>query len=153
MARPAQQAVYREVWTHWEGGTSLSMETPARSSVDDVHANVDALMLSIFEAVRGHEAATDATAGVEAQQAVAAVKCQDIVDKYNSTLAAIDDLVGIDSTKEQQEEEIRALSAQCRLARERIMQHEDQLAAKRNAIDGQLKALLNDDVLGLQPSS
>lgn len=112
------------------------------SSVDDVHREIDQLMLAIFEAVRGHEAATDGPGGT-------AAKCQEIVDRYNGTLAAVDNLVGINRTKEEQEAEIRDLSEQGRIVRERIMKHEDNLVAQRATIDEKLKALYSDTQLGL----
>lgn len=114
------------------------------ASVDDVHKEIDRLMLSIFEAVRGHEAPADGPGGTTA-------KCQEIVDRYNATLAAVDSLVGINRTKEEQEAEIRDLSEQCRLVRQRIMKHEDNLVAQRAAIDDKLKALFSDTQLGLTP--
>ena len=122
--------------------------SPAGASVDEVHTCVDGLVLSIFEAVLGHEAVTAETSA-EGREIVTAAKCRAISEKYAAAQSAVDRLVGIDRTPQQQEEEILRLSEQCKATRERILQREAQLVQRRNDIDSQIKDLINDSVLGL----
>lgn len=121
------------------------------ASVDDVHARIDALMLSLFEAVRGHEAVTAETS-VEARGAVSEQLQQTVADNYAATLRSVQSLVGLNRTSKEQEDEIASLAEQCEQVRQRILQREDKLVQRREDIDTQLKKLLNDQVLGLSRS-
>ena len=121
------------------------------TSVDDVHARIDALMLSLFEAVRGHEAVTAETS-VEARGAVSEQLQQTVADNYAATLRSVQSLVGLNRTSKEQEDEIASLAEQCEQVRQRILQREDKLVQRREDIDTQLKELLNDQVLGLSRS-
>lgn len=132
------------------GMTTAESSTEKKTySVDDVHKEIDGFMLSVFEAVHGHEAVTAETSH-ESRIALSAAKCQAILDRYTNACTAIEGLVGITKTKQEQEEEIEQLSEQCRVVRERILEREAVLVQRREDIDVKLKELLNDDVLGIK---
>jgi hypothetical protein len=133
------------------GGDAGDGVAPMCTSVDDVQARIDALMLSLFEAVRGHEAVTAETS-VEARGAVSAQLQQTVADNYAATLRSVQNLVGLNRTSKEQEDEIASLAEQCEQVRQRILQREDKLVQRREDIDTQLKELLNDQVLGLSRS-
>ena len=123
-------------------------EGAGASSVDDVHAAVDGLVLSVFEAVVGHEAVT-AEETDEGREAVTAAKCQSIADKLAAAQSAVERLTGVRRTQAEQEAEILKLSEECKAARNRILQREAQLVQRRGEIDAAIKSLLSDKALGL----
>ena len=118
-------------------------------SVDAVHSGVDALVLSIFEAVLGHEAVT-AESDASARAALTAAKCQTIREKYGAALEAVEHLTGIDKSPQEQEEEILRLSSLCKAARQRILDREAELIRRREQIDSSLKNIFSNDRLGLK---
>ena len=65
------------------------LKTSKKRSVDEVHDHIDDLMLSVFEAVRGHTAAVDAL-GAESKEYVAQEKCHRITSSYNAAIEAVD---------------------------------------------------------------
>ena len=127
-------------------------------TVDAVHDQLDALVLSVFEAIRGHEVAVK---NAEKEEAVAGqIKpalqrahrdvAKEVRVQYNATMARIDELVGVERTKAQQEELLERQDQEIVQLRDRVVQAEKNLLSKRNAIDKQLQTLLSDDVLGLR---
>jgi len=115
-------------------------------SVDEVHDLLDSLVLSVFNTVRGHgEVSGDGSNLQTVQQANSEV----IRETLESTLTAIDNLVGINSTQVQQEQILSAQSEQIATLKAHILQLEEQMRARKSEIDGQLNTVLSNSALGL----
>lgn len=115
-------------------------------SVDEVHDLLDSLVLSVFNTVRGHgEVSGDGSNLQAVQQANSEV----IRETLESTLTAIDNLVGINSTQVQQEQILSAQSEQIASLKAHILQLEEQMRARKSEIDGQLNTVLSNSALGL----
>jgi len=116
------------------------------TSVDEVHDLLDTLMLSAFNTVRGHaEVSGDGTNLQTVQRANSAA----IHEKLVATLTAIENLVGMQSTQVQQEQILSEQSRQISALKERILQLEEQMRARKKEIDVQLNAALNNAALQL----
>jgi len=125
-------------------------------TVDAVHDELDGLVLSVFEAIRGHEVAVQQAAQAEGsgEEQLAIVrkgKALEVNRKHQSAKAAVESLLGIDTTQEQQEVELLQQSERIAQLRERILLSEGKLLQKKKSIDAALSSELSDDVLGLQP--
>ena len=130
------------------------MQNLAAGTVDAVHDTLDSLVLSVFEAIRGHEAAVlqaglEEEGGEQALQAVRKEKAEEVHRKYVAAVQSVQSLAGLDTTPGQQEEELQQQSQRIQQLRERILTSEGKLLQKKNSIDAALSAELSDQVLGL----
>lgn len=85
-------------------------------TLDKLQDGIDAFMLSLFESVR------QKTEGVDPE-----VNAKNVLEKYNSVLSSIDNLVGINQTKEEQVSELRRVSELCEQKRASILRKEKEL--------------------------
>ena len=115
--------------------------------VEEVHEKLDMFVLSIFEAVRGHEVAQ---LGEEKWKIEATEKNTDIHKKYHDTIDSIDKLKGMNRTEEDQTRTLDDQSIRIAALKEKILQYENELITRKETIDLQLRTHLNDDVLGLK---
>jgi hypothetical protein len=115
--------------------------------VEEVHEKLDMFVLSIFEAVRGHEVAQ---LGEEKWKIEATEKNTDIHKKYHDSIDSIDKLKGMNRTEEDQTRTLDDQSIRIAALKEKILQYENELITRKETIDLQLRTHLNDDVLGLK---
>lgn len=120
------------------------------TSVEDVTLKLDALCLSLFEAVRGHQAAPPPGRAETSLKDFIAGKAQDILKAHEETAAAIDNLAGIDTTQEEQEMIISQLMADVAAKKKNIIDLEKRVLAFSEKIDAELEELLTDDTCGLK---
>jgi hypothetical protein len=131
------------------------MQNLTAGTVDAVHDTLDSLVLSVFEAIRGHEVAVlqaglEEEGGEQALQAVRKEKAEEVHRKYVAAVQSVQSLAGLDTTPSQQEEQLQQQSQRIQQLRERILTSEGKLLQKKNSIDAALSAELSDQVLGLQ---
>ena len=108
----------------------LETISPA-SSVDDVQRLVDQLVLSTFEAIRNQNSDYNFK------------ECSEkISSQYQDALLAIDSLVGICSTKEQQESTIALLSEQLEISSRNAKVKEQELIALQATVNEQLQKVV-----------
>lgn len=110
-----------------ESGVPVTMEEESGVPVDVVEEQVDKLVLSIFEAMRcqpGTAVVDDVTNG--------------IVETYNHTFKCIDNLLGMEKTKQQQETLIAKLSKEYAAKRESVLELESELLKLNSEADTKL---------------
>lgn len=103
-------------------------------TVDEVHDRVDALVLSIFEAMRS---ASGLTPSAESS-------ASNIPDKFLSINDAIENLVGINRTNVQRVELLRDLSAKYEAVKGRTIQVEAELLAMQDSVNARIEHELCD---------
>lgn len=109
------------------------VEMDAQTSVDDVHDGVDALVLSVFEAMRA--AATP--------DLKAAVDTAEIERKLSSVCNTIDRLVGIDRTNAARKEVLQQTTADYQAARERTLELEERLRAMQASVSKRIGEIVD----------
>ena len=115
------------------------------TSIEDVTMKLDALSLSIFEAVRGHQFAPILKAdSCPVLREFIENKAKDIIKAHSETVAAVENLAGIDKTKRDQEEIISQLSQELTARKRNIISLEKQLIFIADKIDAELDELLPD---------
>ena len=85
--------------------------------------------------------------GAESKEYVAQEKCHRITSSYNAAIEAVDNLIGIDSTRREQENRLITVSSENKKARMRILEYENKLIEHRERIDAELSVLLSDVVV------
>ena len=124
------------------------MDELKTTTIEDVTIKLDVLCLSIFEAVRGHQVAPTLTKAGGTTESIEFIegKANDIIKAHSETVAAVENLAGIDKTKREQEEIIAQLSQELTARKQSILQLEKQLVAVAEKIDKDLEELLKDDI-------
>lgn len=105
-------------------------QTISNVSVDEIQNQVDALMLSIFEAMRN-----------EASKSADEVSTE-ILQKYRKLNKSIDNLIGINRTKESQEIELLRISNVLQARRDTILSLEQSLLQRNSDISKKLSQIL-----------
>lgn len=123
--------------------------------VETFQENVEKLILSIFNASRAHEeiASMPSPQHENLSEKVASEKAADIARTYEETISNIDELIGINRTQGEQEEEMRQLSALYGTSRTRVLQLELQLKEISKNIDQHLVHMLEKEDIGLAKNS
>lgn len=98
--------------------------------MDELHDQIDALVLSVFESMRNESGPTP---GVEADSKL-------IAERYGSVCDSVDHLIGIDRSEAAQMNKLAELSTEYEASKMRILHHESQLNAIKNQIDAKLVA-------------
>jgi hypothetical protein len=120
-----------------DSGASIDVPTTnTESSVADIQNEVDALVLSIFDAMRnGTAPGTDKTFAVS--------ESEKIYKLYENGCKVVDNLIGINRSQTDQLEELDFLSKEYAATKDRILELERQLQSSQKLINEELqKALL-----------
>jgi len=110
------------------------------TSVDDVQCNIDKMMLTIFEVMRGCAENT-----IEDKDNVDVAN--KIINAYKETVASVDNLIGIDKSLDQQKMELSGYSQQYRAVREDVICLENKLVQMHENINQQLSELVCQESL------
>jgi hypothetical protein len=103
------------------------------ATVDELHDQIDGLVLSVFESMR---AASGASPQVDQDSAV-------IMGKYAAACQTIENLVGINSTEADQLATLRDLSDRYAASKSRALSIQEKLLALKAEVDEQLEKELN----------
>jgi hypothetical protein len=108
------------------------------TTIDEIHDSVDALVLSVFEAMR-LSAASISGSGSEPNIAVAAIH-----EKLLGTCSKIDKLVGIDRSSEERTAVLHQLSTDYQTARDRTLCLEKQLLDIQASVDARIARIVDN---------
>ncbi len=125
---------------------STPNSTKTSFSVDELHDKVDAFVLSVFEAIRGHPVAQEGAARLREARASKAV---DVRAAYAAATAAADGLIGVNRTAAEQDAKLDEQSAELRVLKTRILANKKAMLCRQKELDTQLRLHLSDEVLGL----
>lgn len=96
----------------------------AASSIESVQNHLDSFMLAVFEAARGHGVANEENCALED---CAATRAAEVKTQFEILSNLIDNLMGIDKTAQQLEDEIKESAAAYHCARDRVLGLEQKL--------------------------
>jgi hypothetical protein len=108
------------------------LKLPRFTTAEDVHSELDKLLLTIFEAVR--------TPGDTAQLKEASAQ---IKNQYSKTISAVDALDGVDTTRSEQMSTIRATDAEYRKLREDVLHLREELIEKDRQVSNSISAIVS----------
>ena len=97
-------------------------------TVDELHDQIDAMVLSVFESMRNESGPTPA---VEADSKLVATR-------YGEVCSSVDRLIGIGQSEAEQLNKLANLSSEYEASKSRILQLEAQLNTIKNQIDAKL---------------
>jgi len=99
-----------------------------RKTVDEMHDQIDALVLSVFESMRNESGPTPV---VDADSKL-------IAQRYGDVCASVDRLIGIDRSEAVQMNKLTELSTEYEASKTRILHLESQLNDIKSQIDAKL---------------
>jgi len=102
------------------------------TSVDDIQCNIDKMMLTIFEVMRGCAEST-----IDGNDAA-----NKIIIAYKETVASVDNLIGIGRSLEEQKIELNLYSQKYRVAKEDVLSLENKLVNMHGSINQQLSEVV-----------
>ena len=128
-------------------------------SVDEIHDIVDQFMLNIFETVReakehdqteGLDAIDTATRDAQSGLDHQSLNVAKVIDSYREAMAAVDNIVGMEHTLEEQHAIIEQQNKEIGDSMEMIKNLEAEMERRRTQFRDQLHAELTDERLGLK---